>query len=946
MATDTKAEAATGRVAGKGVADHHPAATSTSSTGKGAEHSRPVDVTTQTHTRTGLENGERRRPTPLAPMTNHISVLAAQQKDGQRSRAGVMSPPTPYTGSANYTDTEWREVQGWGSVKETKEIHKITDELGRKCINRYEIVREIGRGVHGKVKLARTMDTNELVALKVLPTRTKQRLGRPDQSAAHEAMLRREIAILKKCIHPHVVRLREVIEEPASDKIYLVLEYMWGGEVAWRDDDDKPVLKLHQARSTFRDTVLGLEFLHYQGIIHRDIKPANLLWTKNHSVKISDFGVSHISDASADEHKDALELAKTAGTPAFFAPELCWTGEGERPPITKAIDIWALGVTLFCLLCGRVPFEANNEYELFEKIAHEDIIIPADVDPEAKDLLERLLVKDARKRLTISEVKRHPFVLKGVRDADAWIRDTSPGLFGILEVSEAEVSSAVSTYESVKRRLSKFGSRIAMGLRRRAGLDANGKSHGKTTTSHGDPKSPTSAGSSWKNSFMGTTDSGTSYKSRASGSQTPVHMERSSSAGGTMPIEVETARRLSVHRSADDHLVEELTAAINNISSRHTPSGSTPSTQPSPSSSFSKPLPAAPNSYSSRDAGTPHRSLSSSSRYMPSSRRTSLASRPALPPFLAPSSVAQHKVSMTRSRGFDAGLTPDAMVPHDQNSHAPAWERELSSSSQLDGSGTPIGSIDGVLMGGAGTPDSDEELERTQIPAAIRSPSVQQQQHGFAAVRRIDEDRLREGYKSRNRAVSATSARASPTKFGYIHEASDDDDNDDLEGLTLELGRNKNHSATSSAPRSRAASGATGTWGANSPLLSRVHTDATNFGSVSSSVAATKIGCHDTSGADFSPLVSPISAMDNGGETMSRKQSLTRPFPHGYESDIKTPKAVTSATAAAREAPVETGTTTGNEGDDDDDGDDEDDDEELFIDLSRLRSRAQASPQH
>lgn len=95
-----------------------------------------------------------------------------------------------------------------------------------------------------------------------MPRRTKARLGRPE-SNAHEQTVRREIAILKKCVHPHVVRLREVIDDPASDKIYLVLEYMWGGEVIWRTDEDEPVLKLHQARSTFRDTMLGLEFCKY-----------------------------------------------------------------------------------------------------------------------------------------------------------------------------------------------------------------------------------------------------------------------------------------------------------------------------------------------------------------------------------------------------------------------------------------------------------------------------------------------------------------------------------------------------------------------------------------------------------------------------------------------------------------------------------------------------------
>lgn len=83
------------------------------------------------------------------------------------SSPSIASPPTHYTGSTNYTDTEWREVQAWGHVKETHEIHKVTDQQGRKIINTYEVIKEIGRGVHGKVKLARTMDSNEMVVCRV-----------------------------------------------------------------------------------------------------------------------------------------------------------------------------------------------------------------------------------------------------------------------------------------------------------------------------------------------------------------------------------------------------------------------------------------------------------------------------------------------------------------------------------------------------------------------------------------------------------------------------------------------------------------------------------------------------------------------------------------------------------------------------------------------------------
>lgn len=202
----------------------------------------------------------------------------------------------------------------------------------------------------------------------------------------------------------------------------------------------------------------------------------------------------------------ALELAKTAGTPAFFAPELCWTTEAvQRPPITKAIDIWSLGVTLFCLLCGRVPFEAHNEFELFQKITEEEVVIPDSLDDEARDLLKRMLIKNPADRITIPEIKRHPFVVKGVKDPEQWISDTNPGLFGQLEVNDQEVHEAVSSYESFKRRLTKIGNKLAGGLRRRTIVSDEKpdrvRQKDRIPSDHG---SQSSGG--WK-SFMRTTES-------------------------------------------------------------------------------------------------------------------------------------------------------------------------------------------------------------------------------------------------------------------------------------------------------------------------------------------------------------------------------------------------------------------------------------------------------
>ncbi|KAI8603318.1 kinase-like domain-containing protein [Dissophora ornata] len=330
------------------------------------------------------------------------------------------------------------------------------------------VERELGRGVHGKVKLCRDTITNELCAIKIVDKTTRRRLGRTQLS--NEQKIRREIAIMKKCVHPNVVNLIEVIDDPTARKIYLVLEYMKGGEVRWKDAEDKPILSLQDARSIFRDVVLGLEYLHMQGIIHRDIKPANLLLSAEGAVKISDFGVSHFSEKNSQssiiaqqqqQWGDDLELAKTAGSPAFFAPELCYASP-TRPPITKAIDIWALGVTLYCLIYGRCPFIADTEFELFNIIPRRqpsflDSVPGREfVNSDLKDLLSRLLEKDVHKRITLKEVKEHPWVTEDLPDPLRWRIETDPANYQRVHVTEDEVKGAVTIMDKIKNRIRKL----------------------------------------------------------------------------------------------------------------------------------------------------------------------------------------------------------------------------------------------------------------------------------------------------------------------------------------------------------------------------------------------------------------------------------------------------------------------------------------------------------
>ncbi|KAJ2806552.1 hypothetical protein H4R20_001644 [Coemansia guatemalensis] len=206
------------------------------------------------------------------------------------------------------------------AVHETHHMEVQHDpRTGRKMINQYMIIRELGRGTHGKVKLAFDTTSGEYYAIKIIDKEPRGRRLRPGPSNGRLRIdvdkmekVKREIAILKKCRHPNVVRLREVIDDAHARRIYLVIEYMDGGEIAWRDSDHLPLMTADRARSVFRGLVLGVEYLHYVGILHRDLKPQNLLCSKAGAVKISDFGVSFLSRKMSRHRLDQAASANSA----------------------------------------------------------------------------------------------------------------------------------------------------------------------------------------------------------------------------------------------------------------------------------------------------------------------------------------------------------------------------------------------------------------------------------------------------------------------------------------------------------------------------------------------------------------------------------------------------------------------------------------------------------
>lgn len=222
-------------------------------------------------------------------------------------------------------------------------------------------------------------------------------------------LIREEIAIMKKLYHPNLVSLIEVLDDPEEDTLYMVMEYCKNGVVMKVGLEEKAdPYEEEQCRHWFRDMILGIEYLHAQGIIHRDIKPDNCLITEDEVLKIVDFGVSEMFEKDSE-----MNTTKSAGSPAFMPPELCVAKHGQVSG--RAADIWSMGVTLYCLRYGRIPFERQGIVDLYESIKNDPVEL-GECDDEFQDLMLRILEKDPHRRITMEELREHPWVTRGGSD--------------------------------------------------------------------------------------------------------------------------------------------------------------------------------------------------------------------------------------------------------------------------------------------------------------------------------------------------------------------------------------------------------------------------------------------------------------------------------------------------------------------------------------------------
>ena len=274
-------------------------------------------------------------------------------------------------------------------IKQPKSNSLSPDTIKNKRIGNYLLYNTIGTGTFSKVKLGIHIPTQQKVAIKILD---KDKIK--DESDVER--ISREIQILKNLRHKNIAQLYENIT--SERHIYIIMEYVDGKDLFQYIYSLK---RLNELKSSFlfRQLISALEYIHTLGIVHRDIKPENILLSKDHKkVKLVDFGLSN-----SYEHGTLIKTA--CGSPCYAAPEMI---SGKKYNGLYS-DLWCCGVVLYCMLCGKLPFDDEKIDVLYRKIRSGNYVIPNYLSDIAQDCLKRILTVNPEKRIKLKELKMHPF---------------------------------------------------------------------------------------------------------------------------------------------------------------------------------------------------------------------------------------------------------------------------------------------------------------------------------------------------------------------------------------------------------------------------------------------------------------------------------------------------------------------------------------------------------
>ncbi|KAI5008931.1 hypothetical protein ZWY2020_009979 [Hordeum vulgare] len=262
-------------------------------------------------------------------------------------------------------------------------------------MHKYEMGKMLGQGTFAKVYHARNIETSQSVAIKVTDKEKVLKGGLTDQ-------IKREISVMKLVKHPNIVQMYEVMA--TKTKIYFVLEHVKGGELFNKVQRGR--LKEDAARKYFQQLICAVDFCHSRGVYHRDLKPENLLLDENSNLKVSDFGLSTISEC---RRLDGL-LHTSCGTPAYVAPEVI----NRKGYDGAKADIWSCGVILFVLMAGYLPFQDKNLMNMYKKIGKAEFKCPSWFSSDIRRLLLRILDPNPSTRISIEKIMEHPWFRKGL----------------------------------------------------------------------------------------------------------------------------------------------------------------------------------------------------------------------------------------------------------------------------------------------------------------------------------------------------------------------------------------------------------------------------------------------------------------------------------------------------------------------------------------------------
>ncbi|XP_040163410.1 serine/threonine-protein kinase par-1 isoform X9 [Anopheles arabiensis] len=265
---------------------------------------------------------------------------------------------------------------------------------GEEHIGKYKLLKTIGKGNFAKVKLAKHVPTNKEVAIKII--------DKTQLNPSSLQKLYREVRIMKMLDHPNIVKLFQVIETEKT--LYLVMEYASGGEVF-----DYLVahgkMKEKEARAKFRQIVSAVQYCHQKRIIHRDLKAENLLLDSEMNIKIADFGFSN-------EFTPGSKLDTFCGSPPYAAPELFQGRKYDGPEV----DVWSLGVILYTLVSGSLPFDGATLKELRERVLRGKYRIPFYMSTDCEVLLKKFLVLNPSKRANLETIMKDKWMNMGYED--------------------------------------------------------------------------------------------------------------------------------------------------------------------------------------------------------------------------------------------------------------------------------------------------------------------------------------------------------------------------------------------------------------------------------------------------------------------------------------------------------------------------------------------------